>query len=140
MESGVKKVIGLRREVPARRKDGHEFAVELGVKEINSDEYGIQGRAPSSGTDTRRFFCAFLKDISHEKKHEADMQHRVDLMQGMIDSSFDPMFQIDEKGIKSLTLLMHGIRDSLGVEFCPLMPDLCCLLLSHMPVSEFAFC
>ena len=48
--------------------------------------------------------------------------------------------EIDEKGIKSLTLLMHGIRDSLGVEFCPLMPDLCCLLLSHMPVSEFAFC
>ena len=47
--------------------------------------------------------------------------------------------EIDEKGIKSLTLLMHGIRDSLGVEFCPLMPDLCCLLLSHMPVSEFAY-
>lgn len=43
--------------------------------------------------------------------------------------------EIDEKGIKSLTLLMHGVRDSLGVEFCPLMPDLCCLLLSHMPVS-----
>lgn len=42
---------------------------------------------------------------------------------------------IDSEGIQSLTRVLHGVRDSLGVEFCPLMPDLCCLLLSHMPVS-----
>jgi hypothetical protein len=44
--------------------------------------------------------------------------------------------EIDERGVRSLIVLLHGVRDSLGVEFCPLMPDLGCLLLSHMPVSE----
>jgi hypothetical protein len=43
--------------------------------------------------------------------------------------------EIDARGIQSLTRVLHGVRDSLGIEFCPLMPDLCCLLLSHMPVS-----
>ena len=42
---------------------------------------------------------------------------------------------IDEAGIRSLILLMHAVQHSLGVEFCPLLPDLLCLLLSHMPES-----
>ena len=45
---------------------------------------------------------------------------------------------LDERGVRTLILLMHGVRDSLGVEFCPLLPDLCCLLLSHMSES-YAF-
>lgn len=48
--------------------------------------------------------------------------------------------EIDARGIQSLTRVLHGVRDSLGVEFCPMMPDLCCLLLSHMPVSVCSSC
>lgn len=44
-------------------------------------------------------FVAFLKDLSAERKHEQDIQHKANLLQAMINSSFDPMFQIDEKGI-----------------------------------------
>lgn len=42
---------------------------------------------------------------------------------------------IPDKGIQSLTMVLHAARDSLGVEFCPLLPDVACLLLSYMPVS-----
>ena len=47
---------------------------------------------------------------------------------------------IPDKGIKSLTKVLHAARDSLGLEFCPLLPDIACLLLSFMPVSTFAVC
>lgn len=44
--------------------------------------------------------------------------------------------EIHHKGVRSLIVLLHGVRDSLGVEFCPLLPDISCLLLSFMPVSR----
>lgn len=42
---------------------------------------------------------------------------------------------IPDKGIRSLTKVLHAARDSLGLEFCPLLPDVTCLLLSYMPES-----
>mmetsp|Transcript_33082 Transcript_33082/g.69465 ORF Transcript_33082/g.69465 Transcript_33082/m.69465 type:complete len:617 (-) Transcript_33082:84-1934(-) len=42
---------------------------------------------------------------------------------------------IPDKGIQSLTKVLHAARDSLGLEFCPLLPDVSCLLLSYMPES-----
>mmetsp|Transcript_5386 Transcript_5386/g.12235 ORF Transcript_5386/g.12235 Transcript_5386/m.12235 type:complete len:638 (+) Transcript_5386:173-2086(+) len=42
---------------------------------------------------------------------------------------------IPDKGIQSLTKVLHAARDSLGLEFCPLLPDITCLLLSYMPES-----
>jgi len=42
---------------------------------------------------------------------------------------------IPDKGIQSLTKVLHAARDSLGLEFCPLLPDAACLLLSYMPES-----
>ena len=93
LESGVKKIIGKKREVPARRKDGSEFPIELGVKEVSCIEYGLQDG------EGKRIFCAFLKDLSAEKAHEEETKQSIDLLQGMINCSFDPMFQINEKGI-----------------------------------------
>ena len=42
---------------------------------------------------------------------------------------------IPERGIKSLTKVLHAARDSLGIEYCLWLPDLTCLLLSFMPES-----
>lgn len=42
---------------------------------------------------------------------------------------------IPDKGIKAFTKVLHASRDSLGLEFCPLLPDISCLLLSYMPES-----
>jgi len=46
--------------------------------------------------------------------------------------------EIPDKGIQSLIKLQHAAKDSLGVEFCPLLPDLMCILLSYQPES-FAY-
>ena len=43
---------------------------------------------------------------------------------------------IHERGIQSVTKVLHAARDSLGLEFCPLLPEITCLLLSFMPVSQ----
>ena len=41
---------------------------------------------------------------------------------------------IHERGIQAVTKVLHAARDSLGLEFCPLLPAITCLLLSFMPV------
>jgi PAS domain S-box-containing protein len=73
LETGIEKIIGTQREVPAKRKDGSEIPVELGIKEVFSNG--------------KRFFC------------EQEIEETLSLTQGMIDASFDPMLQIDEHGI-----------------------------------------
>ena len=85
LETGRARVIGKQRVVLARKKDGSEFPVELGVKEIYEEG--------------QRFFCGFMKDVSAQQKHELELQHRESLMQGMINASFDPMFEIDKLGL-----------------------------------------
>jgi len=42
---------------------------------------------------------------------------------------------IPDSGLKSLIMVLHAARDSLGIEFCPLLLDITCLLLSYMTES-----
>ena len=56
VETGIKKIIGIGREVVGRRKDGSEFPIELAVTEAKV------------GTD--RIFAAIIRDIT-ERKHAA---------------------------------------------------------------------
>lgn len=87
LATGVKKMMGKRREVLAKKKDGTEFPCDLGIQEIHDVSTG------------QRFFCGFFKDLTIIKQHEAEIQERQDLMQGMINASLDSMLEIDEKGI-----------------------------------------
>lgn len=90
METGVAKIIGKKREVTARKRNGTEFPVELGVQEISD---------VSSG---KRYFCGFLKDLSKLKQHEAEIAEKQALAQAMINASFDSMLEIDQAGIIQL--------------------------------------
>ena len=87
LRTGVRKIIGTRREVMARKKDGTEFPCDLGIQEVVDVSTG------------QRFFCGFIKDLTIIKQHEAEIQERQDLMQAMINASLDSMLEIDEKGI-----------------------------------------
>lgn len=82
LATGVTKVMGKVRKLPAKRKDGTEFPVELGVKEISSSD-GIH----------KRLFVGYMKDVTIHEQHEKELKHKESLMQGMINASFDPMFQ-----------------------------------------------
>ena len=60
LETGVRKVIGIGREVTARRKDGGMIDVELSVGEWRDDA-------------GRRFFAGALRDISGRKRVEEEL-------------------------------------------------------------------
>jgi PAS domain S-box-containing protein len=87
LRTGVKHVIGQKREVLGRKKDGTEFPCELGIQEIKDVSTG------------QRFYCGFFKDLTQLNQHQAAIQERQALMQGMINASFDSMLEIDQDGI-----------------------------------------
>ena len=89
-ETGEKRIIGKRREVTCLKKDGTEFPCELGVQEIKDV------------SSSQRFFCGFIKDLTLLKQHEAEIQERQALAQGMINASMDSMLEIDQDGIISI--------------------------------------
>jgi PAS domain S-box-containing protein len=66
LETGVKKVIGTRREAKGFHKDGHEFPLDIAVTEFHREG--------------RHFFTAILRDITERKRaEEALMQSKKDL-------------------------------------------------------------
>ena len=80
LKTGETRAMGKKRELPARRKDGTEFPIELGLVEILND------------TTQERMFVGFARDLTEIKKKER-------LSSGIIAAAFDPMFTISDKGI-----------------------------------------
>jgi PAS domain S-box-containing protein len=64
LTTGEKKVIGIGREVSARRKDGSVFPMELGVNEMQVDD--------------ERMFVGTIRDISERKNAEASIHDYVE--------------------------------------------------------------
>jgi PAS domain S-box-containing protein len=78
--TGMTRVIGKYRELPARRKDGMEFLIQLAVVEI------------VTGSGEERLFCGFVHDLSAQKRAQ-------EIMRGTIDTSLDPVLHINDNGI-----------------------------------------
>ncbi len=70
VETGVARIIGIGREVVARRKDGTEFPVHLSV-----GEFFISGR---------RSFVGILHDITTQKAAEAELRQHRDHLDGLV--------------------------------------------------------
>lgn len=62
VETGEKKIMGKKREVTARRKDGSTFSIELGVTEVNLGNGHF-------------IFCGFVKDVTEVKKHRLSLDY-----------------------------------------------------------------
>lgn len=82
LRTGETRVIGKYRELPAKRKDGSEFPIQLAVVEIET----------GSEKAEERMFCGFVHDLSRQKRD-------ADIMRGTIDTSLDPVLHINENGI-----------------------------------------
>ena len=79
LATGDTRVMGKNRELVARRKDGTDFPIELGVVEVDT----FAGEV--------RLFCGFVRDLTHIKARER-------LAQEMVEAALDPMFQINGTG------------------------------------------
>ena len=79
LQTGITNVIGQKRELTARRSDGTEFPIELGVVEVDTF------------TGEERLFCGFVHDLSSIKKKERTTND-------IVEASLDPMFLIGESG------------------------------------------
>jgi PAS domain S-box-containing protein len=86
-ETGVAYLIGKRRELNARKRDGSEFPIELYVVEVK----GVGGATNK--------YCGFLRDLTDAKAKEEAILNRERRLHEIINASLDPLFQIGETGI-----------------------------------------
>jgi len=79
IETGVKRVIGRKRPLIARRKDGSNFPIELGVSEVRL-------------ADGNLMFCGFLRDITQQRLDKEKMRRQEAVIgEKFFDMSIDTM-------------------------------------------------
>lgn len=85
LSTGNKKVIGIGREVTAKRKDGSIFPMELGVNEMD-----VNGQ---------RMFVGMIRDITERKQAEQELLSETNRLQAVMNTVLDGVITIDSHGI-----------------------------------------
>ncbi|VAX27268.1 Phytochrome, two-component sensor histidine kinase [hydrothermal vent metagenome] len=84
LESGIKKVIGIRREAVGLRKDGTTFPIDLAVSEMYVDE--------------TRMFTGIFRDITHRKETEEKLEKANRKIQQILNSAGEGIYGLDLEG------------------------------------------
>jgi len=92
--------MGKKRKLRARRRDGSEFPIELGLTEVQVRE------------GEERSFCGFIRNLSKEEEQRMEVMRKQRLMAGILDATFDALFAINEKGI--IQLVNNAAVDQFG--------------------------
>jgi PAS domain S-box-containing protein len=69
LDTGEQHIIGRKRQVKAKRKDGSEFEIELGVQEVTL-------------TDGKKAFCGYMRDLTQQKKDKRALQKQARMIHG----------------------------------------------------------
>ncbi|MDB5336652.1 MAG: Histidine kinase [Planctomycetaceae bacterium] len=85
LRTGVKKIIGIGREVIGLRKDGTQFPMDLAVSEVQ-----LEGR---------RLFTGIVRDISSRKEAEHALLDSEARTRAVLNAAVDAIITIDERGI-----------------------------------------
>lgn len=89
LATGERKIIGIGREVAARRRDGTVFPIELSVGEARS-----QGDRSGDG----RTFVGIIRDITARKQAERQLSDSLERLRAVIDTAVDGVILIDTSG------------------------------------------
>jgi len=81
LSTGEAKVVGQRVEVPARNKAGHSLLVELAISPVEFDG--------------RKFFSAYLRDITTAKAAEQQLRASEERLQSLFQLSADAIIVLD---------------------------------------------
>ncbi|MCX6024465.1 MAG: PAS domain S-box protein, partial [Chloroflexi bacterium] len=82
-KTGIPHILGVDREVVARRKDGTDFPMELAVSELQSGE--------------RRLFVGVLRDISERKQTELQIQFQRTLLECQSEAAPDGVLVVSNE-------------------------------------------
>jgi two-component system sensor kinase FixL len=113
--TGVRKIIGIGREVVGLRKDGTTFPMELSVGEA------------ARGDDP--VFVGIIRDITERKRAEAAVREREARLQSIFDTLSDAVVIIDERGLVELfsaaaeRLFGYAADEVVGQNVSMLMPS-----------------
>ncbi len=114
-QTGIRRIIGIGREVNGKRKDGTRFPIELSVSE--------------GFVDDRRFYAGVLRDISEEKAAQTDLRDSNDRIRAILDSAVDGILAIDEAGTilsanpAAIELFGYSSEELIGENVRMLMPS-----------------
>lgn len=115
LDTGERKIIGIGREVAARRKDGTVFPIELSVGEARQ------------GDD--RTFVGIIRDITARKQAERELSDSLARLRAVIDTAVDGVILIDASGtVRTFNkaceaLFGYAADDVLGHNVRMLMPE-----------------
>jgi len=87
LTTGIKKIIGLGREVTGRRKDGSTFPMHLAVSELQ--------------LGTRKIFTGIARDISDVRNAIRSLEESEGRTRAILDAAVDAILTIDEVGTVS---------------------------------------
>ena len=82
--TGVRKIIGIGREVVGLRSDGSTFPVDLAVSEVR--------------LGSRRIFTGIVRDVTERKQAEQAMRDSEARIKAIVDTAVDAIITIDESG------------------------------------------
>ena len=83
--TGVKKIIGIGREVTGRRKDGSVFPLDLAVSEVQFSGH--------------RVFMGVIRDISERRQSEQALRDSESRNRAILETVVDGIITIDERGL-----------------------------------------
>jgi two-component system sensor kinase FixL len=113
--TGIRKIIGIGREVTGLRKDGTTFPMELSVGEAS------RGDDPS--------FVGIIRDITERKRAEAALREREARLRAIFETLTDAVVIIDERGLIQLfspaaeRLFGYAAGEVIGKNVSLLMPS-----------------
>jgi len=115
LHTGEKRMIGIGREVPGRRKDGTVFPMHLSVGE--GEENG------------ERIFVGIVRDLTSQREMNTALQQREAHLRSIIETAPDALIVIDERGLidsfspAAERLFGYSAAEVLGRNVSMLMPS-----------------
>ena len=97
-ETGVRRIIGIGREVECRRKDGTLFPADLAVSEIRLGD--------------RRIFMGTLRDITNRREAEEALRRERDFAQNLVETTHAIVLVLDVEG--RILIMNRALEEATG--------------------------
>jgi two-component system, LuxR family, sensor kinase FixL len=95
--TGIRRIIGIGREVQGKRKDGTVFPFWLSVSEVN--------------LENRRLFTGIVHDMSEQKKAEEDLLRLNQSLENIVEERTDKLSEAINKLLSTNQQLQHEIQE-----------------------------